>query len=162
MHAATFSIEETGFSFVELLASIAIVGLLASIAMPLAETTARRQKENDLRLALREIRQAIDAYKAASLGGKVFTRPDQSGYPPSLLELASGVDDISNPGQRLYFLRRIPRDPFLADPAVAPVDTWGLRSFDSPPDAPRSGSDVFDVYSTSKATGMNGVPYAGW
>ncbi len=151
-----------GFSFVELLASIAIIGLLASVAMPLAETTVRRQKERDLRTALREIRQGIDAYKQASASGKIAVLPEQSGYPPSLIELAAGVDDVTHPGQRIYFLRKVPRDPFFADLSVAPIDTWGKRSFDSPPDQPRDGNDVFDVFSLSTQSGLNGVPYAQW
>lgn len=151
-----------GFSFVELLASIAILGLLATVALPLAETTVRRQKEHDLRIALRDLRQGIDAYKAAVASGKVAVLPEHSGYPPSLLELVSGVDDVTHAGAKLYFLRKLPRDPFFTDMSVAAVDTWGKRSFDSPPDNPRAGSDVFDVYSLSSQNGLNGVPYKQW
>lgn len=151
-----------GFSFVELLATVAILGLLATVAMPLAETTMRRQKEHDLRTALREIRQGLDAYKAAVAAGKIAVLPKQSGYPPSLTELVAGVDDISRPGSKLFFLRRIPRDPFFADNSVPAIDTWGKRSYDSPPDNPRVGDDVFDVHSLSEQTGMNGVPYKQW
>jgi general secretion pathway protein G len=151
-----------GFSFIELLASVAIVGLLAAVALPAAEITARRTKEAQLRAALKEVRLAIDAYKAAVNVGKISITPEQSGYPPSLADLANGVDDVSQPGIKLYFLRRIPRDPMHPDTTVPAVETWGLRSFDSPPDRPRPGADVFDVYSLSDKKGINGVSYGDW
>ncbi|MBC3929996.1 type IV pilin protein [Undibacterium sp. CY21W] len=151
-----------GFSFIELLASVAIMGLLASVALPLAETTVRRQKENELRTALRDIRQGIDAYKAASINGKIAKRAEESGYPKTLEELVSGVDDASQPGSKLYFLRRIPRDPFSQDASVSSVDTWRVRSFQSPPDNPRPGDDVFDISSKSTQHGLNGIPYNEW
>ncbi|GGC87202.1 type II secretion system pseudopilin PulG [Undibacterium terreum] len=139
-----------------------ILGLLATVAMPLAETTVRRQKETELRLALREIRQGIDAYKQAVAAGKITTQPSDSGYPPSMIELVSGVDDLSQPGRRLYFLRRVPRDPFASDAIVNAIDTWGKRSYASPPTNPTAGVDLFDVYSLSTQTGLNGVPYKDW
>lgn len=152
-----------GFSFIELLASAAILGLLASIAVPFVETTVRRQKEHDLRIALREIRQGIDAYKQATVTGRIASLPAQSGYPPSLTELVAGVDDLAHVGgPKLYFLRRVPRDPFFQDGSVSAIDTWGLRSFESSAERPRSGNDVFDVYSLSSQTGLNGVPYVEW
>lgn len=152
-----------GFSLVELIVSAAILGVLASVAMPLAETTIKRQKEHTLRIALRDIRQAIDAYKQASASGSVAVEPGQSGYPRSLNELVSGVADVRHlNGQHLYFLRRVPRDPFYPDRAVAATDTWGKRSFASPPDHPREGNDIFDVYSLSERIGANGVPYGEW
>ena len=152
-----------GFSLVELMVAAAILGVLASVAMPLAQTSMRRQKEHELRIALQDIRRGIDAYKLASANGQVALQTGQSGYPPSLTELVSGVADIRHPGAPpLYFLRRIPRDPFFADTSVAAIDTWGKRSFASPPDRPRAGDDVFDVYSLSSETGFNGVPYAEW
>ena len=151
-----------GFSFVELLVSAAILGVLASVAMPLAETTVKRHKERDLRVALTEIRQAIDAYKSAGKAGSIAVQTEQSGYPPSFDELVGGVDDIKHPGVKLYFLRRVPRDPFFPDKTANATDTWGKRSFESPPDNPRAGSDIFDVYSLSTMTGLNGVPYKEW
>jgi general secretion pathway protein G len=117
-----------GFSYVELLVSVAILGLLAAMAMPLAETTVRRQKETELKLALRQIRQGLDAYKQAAAAGKIAQNNGDSGYPPSLTELVSGVNDLSNPGKQLYFLRRIPADPFAADATQAAIDTWGKRA----------------------------------
>lgn len=152
-----------GFSLVELLVSVAIMGVLAAVAMPLAQTTIRRQKEESLRTSLREIRRAIDAYKDAASAGEIALAVGQSGYPPTLALLAQGVPNAKVAGAPpLYFLRRVPRDPFNADPTKAAADTWGLRSFDSPPDHPRPGSDVYDVYSLNSESGLNGVPYAQW
>lgn len=152
-----------GFSFIELLASAAIIGLLASIAVPVVQTSIKRQKERDLRIALRDIRQGIDAYKQAAVAGRIAVLQDQSGYPPSLAALAAGVDDASKPEHpKLYFLRRIPRDPFFPAQDVKAADTWGKRSFASPADKPEEGDDVFDVYSLSPQTGLNSVPYREW
>jgi general secretion pathway protein G len=152
-----------GFTLLELLISVAIVGLLASIALPLSEMATQRNKEQDLRRALREIREALDAYKRASDEGHIIRSADQSGYPPSLAVLVRGVPDAKSPsGATLYFLRRVPRDPFALDP-TAPVEaTWGLRSYDSPSDAPRPGKDVFDVYSMNTGVGLNGIAYKEW
>lgn len=157
------SARSAGFSFIELLASAAIIGLLASIAVPVVQTSVKREKERDLRIALRDIRQGIDAYKQAGAGGRIAVLQDQSGYPLSLAALAEGVEDVSKPDHpRLYFLRRIPRDPFFPDPDAKAVDTWGKRSFASPAEQPEEGADVFDVYSTSTLVGLNGVPYREW
>ena len=154
---------QSGFSFIELITSVVIIGVLATVAVPFVETTVRREKERELRVALRDIRQAIDAYKVAASSGKIALREDQSGYPPSLIELVSGISDVSRPNApKLYFIRKIPRDPFHADASVPAMKTWGLRSFQSSPDQPREGDDVFDVYSLSSKTGINGVPYAEW
>jgi general secretion pathway protein G len=153
----------SGFSLIELLAAAAILAILATVAVPVIETTVRREKEQQLRQALRDIRGAIDAYKQSAASGHIEIRPGDSGYPSSLLDLATGVEDQSNKGgPRLYFIRRIPRDPFSSDLSAQPADTWGKRSFDSPPDAPREGADVFDVYSKSPLTGLNGQPYQEW
>lgn len=153
----------SGFSFIELLASLTILALLASLAMPLAQTTVRRDKERELRRGLRELRQGIDAYKAATLDGRIPVSPDASGYPPTLDALVDGVPDAHGPATaRLYFLRRLPRDPFYPETDASAAATWGLRSFSSPQDAPRKGEDVFDVYSLSGQLGLNGVPYREW
>ena len=152
-----------GFSFVELLASVAIIGVLASVAVPFVETVVRREKERDLRIALRDIRQAIDAYKLAASIGKIVLKPEQSGYPPSLLELVSGVNDISRVGApKMYFLRKIPRDPFHPDQSLPALETWKIRSFQSPPDHPAKGDDVFDIYSSSQRLGSNTIRYSEW
>ena len=152
-----------GFSLIELLAAAAILGILATVAVPVMKTTMRRQKEHDLRIALQDIRRGIDAYKAASAAGRITVVSGASGYPPSLADLANGVVDPNKPKEpKQYFLRRIPRDPFFADRSVAAVATWGLRSFASEPDKPQAGSDVFDVYSNAPGQGLNGVPYREW
>lgn len=154
---------QRGFSLVELLVSVTILGLLASVAMPLAELTARRKKEAQLHLALREIRQGIDAYHAAAKNGDIASLMNRNAYPPTLRDLVDGVPDAKHPdGALLYFMRRIPRDPTFADATVKPVDTWGKRSFASPADKPAEGDDVFDVYSTTPGAGLNGVPYREW
>lgn len=151
-----------GFSLIEVIITVAIIGLLASVAAPLADTVLRRSKEQDLRHALMSMRNAIDAYKDAADSGRIQRSADESGYPPALAVLVDGVTDARNPnGAKIYFLRRIPRDPF-ADPGVSAEQTWGLRSYASPPDAPQPGRDVFDVYSLAAGSGMNGIPYREW
>lgn len=145
-----------GFTLIELLITVTILALLASVALPLAELTVQRNKEKELRQTLREIRGAIDAYKRAADDGRIERAADASGYPPSLAALADGVaDKRKTDGRKLYFLRRVPADPMGGE-------EWGLRSYDSPADDPRPGKDVFDVYSRSDETGMNGVPYTKW
>ena len=152
-----------GFTLVELVVTLAIIGLLVSAAMPLAQLVSQREKEADLRAALREIRAGLDAYRLASDSGHVQKQLGSSGYPPDLKSLYMGVVDTSSPTNVMqYFLRRIPRDPFFPDGSVAAEDTWGLRSYASPPDDPQPGDDVFDVHSLANGKGLNGVPYREW
>jgi len=144
-----------GFTLIELAITVAIVALLASVAVPLAEITVQRTKEQELRRALRDIREAIDAYKQASDDGRVAKKVGESGYPRRLEDLVEGIDDQKNPKKaRIYFLRRLPRDPF--------GETWGKRAYASPPNAPQEGEDVFDVYSRAEGSGLNGRPYREW
>jgi general secretion pathway protein G len=131
------------------------------MAMPLAELTSQREKERELKRALWEIRDAIDAYKRAVDAGSVAKAPAESGYPPSLQALVRGVPDAKSAGGRLVFLRRIPRDPF-ADGTLPPEKTWRLRSYASEADHPSPGADVYDVLSSSDAVGLNGVPLRQW
>ncbi len=152
-----------GFTLIELAITVAIVGLLASIAVPTAEVVVARIKEQELRLALREIRRGIDAYKQAVDEGRVIGKVGESGYPPALTSLIEGVPDARSPDKRkIYFLRRIPRDPFSAEPGLPPEQTWGLRSYASGPDDPAEGADVFDVYTRSAGVALNGVSYRQW
>ena len=153
-----------GFTIIELVITVAIVALLATAVVPSAQLMYQRQRESELRDALRTIRSAIDAYKKAADSGRIKKEADKSGYPPDLQTLLDGVDDASSPkeGVRIYFLRRIPRDPFWPDAMSPATDTWGLRSYASAPDDPQPGDDVFDVYSRSAKTGLNGVPYHEW
>jgi general secretion pathway protein G len=152
-----------GFTLIELLVTLAILGVLASAAVPLAELAVRRTKESELRQALRQIRGAIDDYKKASDEGRVARAADASGYPASLEALVNGVPAARDPAKRpIYFLRRLPRDPFYDGPPADPAQTWGLRSYASPANDPQPGRDVYDVHSTSRAAGLNGVPYREW
>jgi general secretion pathway protein G len=152
-----------GFTLIELLVTLAILGVLASAVVPLAELAVKRSKERDLQAALREIRGALDEYKRAFDEGRIPKKADESGYPPSLDVLVRGVSNEKDPKKaRIYFLRRIPRDPFSTDPATPAARTWGERSYASPPDAPAAGNDVFDVYSLAEGVGLNGIPYRQW
>jgi general secretion pathway protein G len=152
-----------GFTLIELVITLAIIALLTTAAMPLAQLVAKREKEAELRAALRDIRSALDAYHLTALTGHIRLEIGATGYPPDLKSLYIGVEDQSNVAKRnLYFLRRIPRDPFFPDGTVPAEDTWGLRSYASRPDDPQPGDDVYDVYSLSSDTGLNGVRYRDW
>ncbi len=152
-----------GFTLMELMIAVAILGILVSGAVPLLELTQRRSREQDLRVALRQIRTAIDAYKRATENGRIEKKADSSGYPPDLRVLDEGVRDAkSAKSATIYLMRRLPRDPFYADATTPAWRTWGRRSYASPPDRPAEGNDVFDVYSLNEGTGLNGVPYRQW
>ncbi len=149
-----------GFTLVELMVTLAIVAVLSLGALPLAEMTIKRAREHELRTSLRQIRSAIDDYKRASDQGRVARPADASGYPPALNALVDGVLDVKDPAKRkIYFLRRLPQDPLLA---TSDTGGWGLRSYESSPDQPQPGKDVFDVYSRAEGTSLNGVPYGRW
>jgi general secretion pathway protein G len=151
-----------GFTLIELLVVLTVLAILASVAMPLAELTVTRKKEEQLRRALWEIRDAIDAYKRA-VDNKEIVSATRSGYPPDLVTLTEGTNAVRARGsEQMYFLRRVPRDPFHPDPATPPERTWTLRSYASPPDRPRTGDDVFDVASASDRVGLDGRPYRDW
>lgn len=152
-----------GFTYVEMLFAVAILGLLATVALPYADLTVQRNKEVELKRSLREVRTAIDNYKQAVDEKRIAKKADQSPYPNNLLELVNGVEDATTPDKtKIYFLRRIPRDPMNQDKQLAADQTWGLRSSTSPPNDPQPGADVFDIYSLSKQEGLNGVPYKKW
>lgn len=152
-----------GFTLIELLITLAIIGLLASLAVPVAQTVLKREKEQELRYALRDIRFAIDLYKRAYDDGRMPRVVGDSGYPKNLRILVDGVVDQTDPrGRKIHFLRHIPRDPMNTDVTLDPDKTWGLRCYASDADSPSEGADVFDVYSLSLAVGLNGAPYNTW
>jgi general secretion pathway protein G len=152
-----------GFTLIELLVCLAVLGVLAVLTVPVVEVVAQRTKENELRIALRDMRNAIDAYKRASDEGRIERKIGQSGYPPSLRALTDGVADQKDPQRSMiYFMRKIPRNPLGDDPTLANEEMWGLRSYASKPDDPKAGDDVFDVYPLSKELGLNGIPYRDW
>lgn len=152
-----------GFTLIEVVVTVAIIGLLASVAVPLTEMAVKRNKEQELRTALRQIRTALDAYKHASDEGRILRKIGESGYPPSLRILVDGVEDVKNPlRSKIYFLRRLPRDPFDTDNTIPADKVWGKRSYASPADAPKEGDDVFDVYSKAPGAGFNGIAYREW
>jgi general secretion pathway protein G len=152
-----------GFTLIELVVTVAIVGLLTSAAMPLVQLMEQRERETELHHSLRILRSAIDAYKAAADMGRIHMELGDSGYPPTLQILVDGVEDAQSEQKvMIYFLRRVPRDPFFPDSTVVPADTWGLRSYKSPPTDPQPGDDVFDVYSLAQGKGLNGISYHEW
>lgn len=152
-----------GFTFIELLVTLVIVALLASVALPLAEISTQRAREQELRASLREIREALDRYKQAVDEERIPRKVGESGYPPNLQVLVDGVIDAKDPTRgRLRFLRRVPRDPFAADASIPAERTWGHRAYASAPDDPRPGDDVFDVYSLAEGVGLDGLPYREW
>jgi general secretion pathway protein G len=159
MNRPIFVKRSAGFTIIELLVTVVIIGILSSAILPLAELNAQRAKEQELREALRTLRSAIDAYKQASDEGRVERKADESGYPHSLEELVTGVKDAKDPnGGLLRFLRRIPRDPLSTEATAA----WGLRSYASSDEEPKKGSDVYDVYSRAEGRGFNDIPYRKW
>ena len=152
-----------GFTLLELVAALAILGVLASIAVPLAEVAVQREREQELRHALREIRDAIDAFKRAGDEGRIERAAGVSGYPPTLAILVDGVTDTRDAkGGKLYFLRRLPRDPMNPVQSIDTEASWGKRSYSSSADDPKEGGDVYDVFSRSSVLGLNGIEYRKW
>jgi len=152
-----------GFTLIELMVTLAIMATLAMVAIPMMELTVKRHKEQELRRALMQIRDGLDAYKRAADQGNISVSVGESGYPERLEDLVEGVSNKRSPNQeKLYFLRRLPRDPFYPDATVAASQTWGKRSYASPPDDPREGEDVFDIYSLAEGVGINNLPYREW
>jgi general secretion pathway protein G len=162
---------QPGFTLIEVVITLALVGLIAMTSLPLYEVISTRMRESELRVALRTLRAALDAYKAASDSGAIPREAGESGYPPNLEVLAQGVEigdssSVSLSGksaaQKRVFLRQVPRDPFNTDAALPAAETWQTRAYGSPPDSPQSGADVFDVSSTVSRMGLNGIPYSSW
>ena len=155
--------QKLGFSLIELLVTLAILAMLASLAVPVAQTVQQRRQERELRDALRDIRRAIDDYKHAAELGRIPKTGGTTPYPKTLSQLVDGVPDLSSPVQgKIFFLRRLPPDPFMAGAGAPGEVLWGLRSYASEPDNPKEGEDIYDVYSLSDRIGLNGVPYRKW
>jgi general secretion pathway protein G len=164
---------QRGFTLIELVITLALVGIMALAIVPFSELIVQRQKEQQLSTALREIRTALDAYKDSSDVGLIDREANASGYPPSLTVLVTGVKNAKDPaGGLLMFLRHVPRDPFFTgEPDTAAEDTWNVRAYGQPPDGAatdgpslngEASTDVFDVSSKSDRVGINGVPYKQW
>jgi general secretion pathway protein G len=152
-----------GFSLIELLIALALLAVLGTVAVPMAELVHQRRQEQALADALRDIRRAIDAYRDAVDEGRITRPVGTSGFPPDLKALVDGVPDEKSADRRpIYFLRSLPRDPMATDATLPADETWALRSHASPPDDPRPGADVFDVRSRAAGTGLNGIPYREW
>jgi general secretion pathway protein G len=152
-----------GFTLIELLVTLTILGLLSALVIPTAQVVVQRRQEQDLREALHDIRAALDAYKQAYDQGRITRTLAASGYPRTLELLVEGVPDLQNPRHaKIFFLRRLPRDPFNPDATLNEAQTWGKRSYASEANAPREGEDVYDVFSISDKTGLNGIPYKKW
>ena len=171
MRLRTVTRPQRGFTLVELVVTLALVGLVAMTSLPMYDVVVTRLKESELRQSLRNFREALDAYKAAADTGQIAKAAGDSGYPPSLEVLVQGVEagvqgattlTGQQAPQRLVFLRQIPRDPFHPDPTVPAAQTWRTRAYASPADHPHSGDDVFDVTSSSTRIGLNGQPYNTW
>lgn len=152
-----------GFTLIELLLTLALLATLSTVAYPLTALMGKRDRELDLQRSLREIRRAIDSYKDAADDGRIEKSISDSGYPPTLQVLVDGVTDKTDlTGKKLFFLRRIPRDPLCECPELSPAQTWQLRSYKSTADNPQEGEDVFDVSSRTTRESLNGTLYSQW
>lgn len=154
-----------GFTLVELLVTLALVGIAASVALPLASVIETRAKETELRRSLRTIRQALDNYKTASDAGVIDKATGASGYPASLDALVNGVPRSTAMGfsaTPMVFLRSIPRDPFAQERDTAAAQDWNIRSYGAKPGEFGGTKDVFDVSSKSEKTAMDGSRYSDW
>jgi general secretion pathway protein G len=152
-----------GFTLIELLVTLAILALLGTLVVPVAQVVVQRRHEQELRVALREIRDAIDAYKKVGDEGRITKAAGATGYPARLELLVEGVEDLRSARKaKIYFLRRLPRDPFNVVPDLTDAQTWGKRSYASEADEPKEGDDVYDVFTSSGKVGLNGIPYNRW
>lgn len=152
---------QAGMTLLELIVSCAILAILSTAALPIARWTAYHEREKELRKDLLDMRQAIDRYKDLADRGMIRVDINSGGYPPDLQTLVKGVPLVSvtggSQGKKIHFLRRIPTDPLTKQ------SDWGLRSVEDDPDSTDwGGKDVFDVYSKSTATALDGTKYSDW
>lgn len=146
-----------GLSLIELVVTVAVLGILAMSILPTAKVAIQREKEIELRRALRELRTAIDEYKKAADTGKVAIKFESNGYPPELKTLVEGVEEVGKINRKLKFLRRIPVDPMTG------TTDWGLRSYQDEVDSwTWGGENVYDVYTKSKRKALDGTTYNTW
>lgn len=154
-------VTERGYTFVELLVVTTIVLILASAVQPLARVTIQRAREAELRRVLREVRTAIDKFKDAADAGQIPTtelKANSEGYPPDLQTLVDGVSVANDAtGRKLKYLRRVPVDPVTGEAE------WGMRAYQDKPDSTSwGGQNVYDIYSLSQGTGLDGIKYREW
>ncbi|MBI2816471.1 MAG: type II secretion system protein [Acidobacteria bacterium] len=148
---------QSGLTLIELIVACTILFVLSTLALPLARIQLKRERERELRAALREIRTAIDRHKEAADRGMFQVKVDTEGYPPDLQTLVDGVKTTGAAEKKLKFLRRIPMDPMTHS------TDWGLRSYQDDPDSPSfGGQNVFDVYTKSQDSALDGTKYSEW
>jgi general secretion pathway protein G len=154
-HQAPSARRESGFTLLELIVAATILAILTMMALPLARLAIQREKEKELRRALWEMRDAIDRYKDQADRGAFQTKVDTGGYPPDLETLVKGIE--AQGGKKIRFLRSVPIDPMTKS------KEWGLRSMQDDPDSNSwGGQSVFDVYTKSEGTGLDGTKYKDW
>ena len=148
---------DRGMSLVELIVAFTILLILTTAALPLARVKVKRERERELRYVLRQMRDAIDRYKDAADRGLIQVEVGSEGYPPDMETLVNGVDMVGQVDKKFKFLRRIPRDPMTNS------DEWGMRSMqDDPESMSWGGENIFDVYTKSQGTALDGSSYADW
>jgi general secretion pathway protein G len=156
-HRSSKSQCRKGFTIVELIVAFTIMSILATAALPLARVTIQREREIELRRALREMRDAIDKYKMASDQNMIEKKLDTEGYPPDLQTLVDGVELMNTVDKKIKFLRRIPKDPMMGN------TEWGQRSYQDDPDSTSwGGQNVFDVFTKNQGTALDGTKYSDW
>jgi general secretion pathway protein G len=159
MHRKARNSAQAGMSLLELIVACTILLIISSMALPIAKFTVIREREKELRLDLREMRQAIDKYKDLADQQKIRVELGSEGYPPDLAALVKGVSvgGSGAAGKNMRFLRRVPKDPMTGRAE------WGLRSVQDDPDSTSwGGNNVFDVYSKSTGTALDGTKYSDW